>query len=201
MKKLTSLTIAASLASMALLQAEDADNLFPEGNFEGEINLTNPFPNPAPMDMQQGEFYIEPGDFKNKGCKISVENENGSNFIRYKAPAGFSGILRTYIALDLPNPPPPALTISMRWRTSNTEIPEGAPEWASAQNDPMFVFEDGTNKTIYGTLRLKGDTGGGWVEVEKTVNVPDGAKRLVLQPGLYGMTGTLDVDDIKVFAE
>ncbi len=88
----------------------------------------------------------------------------------------------------------------MRWRLSDSAPQEGAPEWASAQNDPVFVLADGSSKVMNGTLRLKSNTDD-WQEVEKAVPVPEGAQMLILQPGLYRITGTLDVDDIKIFSD
>lgn len=201
MKILTTPILLASLFATLQVKAQDDGNLFPEGDFESVINLIAPHPSPSHADKLAGEFYLEPGDYKAKGCKVVVENEGGTSFLRFSAPTGFKGILRTYIALDLPDPAPASLTISQRWRTSQFAPQAEAPAWASAQNDPAFILADGTEKVMHGTLRLTGDTGGGWVEVEKTVMVPEGAKRLILQPGLYGVTGTLDIDDIKVFAE
>lgn len=201
MKKHAFVTVVASLLAFTSIQAQDSANLFPEGDLESPINLVNPYPNPPKSQMQQGDFYIEPGNYESKGCTVSVETEEGSTFLRFMAPQGFNAILRTYIALDLPTPTPAALTISLRWRASDIAAPEGAPDWASVQCDPVFVMSDGSEKTIHGTLHLKESTGGEWVEVEKTVTVPEGAVRLVLQPGLYCVTGTLDVDDIKIFAE
>jgi hypothetical protein len=200
MKKTASVLLMCAIASAS---AQEPANLYPEGNFEGAVELQAPHPSPLtgdPLTAQEGILYIEPGDYKSKKCSVSVENENGSNFIRYVAPVGFTGILRTYIALKLPDPAPATLTISMRWRVSDYATQDNAPEWASAQNDPMFVLADGTKKILYGTLRLKSNTEE-WQEVEKTVSVPEGAKMLILQPGLYCVTGTLDVDDIKVTAE
>jgi hypothetical protein len=200
MKKTTAILIAIT-CSAAL--AQEPKNLYPEGDFESSPQILAPNPSPFttdPTTAQEGALYVEPGDYKNKQCSVTVENEAGSSFIRYVAPNGFKGILRTYIALKLPDPAPASLTISMRWRLKDYAPQADAPEWASAQNDPAFVLADGTRKVLNGTLRLKSNTAE-WQEVEKTINVPDGAKMLILQPGLYCVTGTLDVDDIKVTAE
>lgn len=199
MKKLI-ITLTATLTLGSGAFAQD-DNLFPEGNFEGEIQLDASHPMPKHLQKQAGVFYIEPGDYQQKGAEVVVTNEQGANFLRFMTPSTYQGNLRTYIALDLPSPPPAALTIALRWRSSGLNPQDGAPNWASAQCDPVFVFEDGQEKTIFNTLRLKDGTNGEWIEVEKTVTVPDGAKRLILQPGLYQVNGTLDVDDIKIFAE
>ncbi len=193
--------IIATLITCAPICAKADDNLFPEGNFESPVTLkAEPF-KAGPLSAEEGVLYIEPGDFKNKSCQVNTEKEGDSTFLRMIAPEGFSGILRTYIPLKLPETAPASVTISMRWRVSDLKIGAGAPEWAGVQNDPMFVMADGTTQVANGTLRLKENTGGEWQEVEKSVPVPAGAKMLVLQPGLYLSSGTLDVDDIKVFTE
>lgn len=201
--KTVSLTAAAALCALSL-HASDSGNMFPEGNFESVLEMKAPAPSPItedPMSAVEGVLYIEPGDYKNKGCNVSVEQEDGSSFLRYTAPKGFNGILRTYIALRLPDPAPQVLTIGQRWRMSDCGVEAEAPEWAGAQNDPQFVLADGSRKVINGTLRLRENTNGEWQEVEKTVTVPEGAKMVILQPGLYVASGTLDIDDIRVFAE
>lgn len=202
--KHTATIIVAIAISSASVPAADPGNLFPEGDFESPVRLEAPSPSPTtedPLNTEEGLLYIEPGDYKAKGCEVSIEGEGDSSFLRLKAPHGFEGILRTYIPLRLPDPTPATITISQRWRLADYEAVPGAPEWASAQNDPIFVLADGTTKIIHGTLRLRADTAGEWQEVEKSVNVPEGAKILMLQPGLFMATGTLEVDDIKVFAE
>lgn len=204
MKIRTVTTAAASALCAFSLHASDSGNMFPEGNFESVMEMKAPFPSPItedPTSAVEGVLYIEPGDYKDKGCNVSIEQEDGSSFLRYNAPKGFNGILRTYIALRLPDPAPQLLTIGQRWRLADFETGPEAPEWAGAQNDPQFVMADGSRKVINGTLRLRGNTNGEWQEVEKTVTVPEGAKMLILQPGLYVGSGTLDIDDIRVFAE
>lgn len=198
------LIVTVAVLAAASLHAADAGNMFPEGNFESGAQLKAPFPNPItenPKNAEEGVLYIEPGDYQARNCKVSIENEDGSSFLHLEAPKGFDGILRTYIALRLPEPAPAAVTIGQRWRMADFAKLEEAPQWAGAQNDPVFVMEDGTRKTINGTLRLNSNTGGEWQEVEKTVSVPAGARILILQPGLYRASGTLDIDDIRVFAE
>jgi hypothetical protein len=187
----------------ASAQAQEPTNLYPEGNFEGALDLRALSPNPMisdPLSAEEGVLYIEPGDYQNRGCSVAIEDENGSSFLRFVAPEGFGVNLRTYIAFKLPTPAPAALTISQRWRLTGLQTSSDAPEWAGAQNDPEFVLSDGSRKSVNGTFRLKADSGG-WVEVEKSVQVPDGSVMVILRPGLYVASGTLDIDDIKVFAE
>ena len=69
------------------------------------------------------------------------------------------------------------------------------------------VFAESPETFAAGLLHVREIDRGSIVQTQfeprwfETVNVPDGAKRLILQPGLYLVTGTLDIDDIKVFAE
>lgn len=184
--------------------AAEQGNLFPEGSFDQPLDMVATAPNPAtqdPFNAQEGVLYIEPGNYKGKGCNVEFVNEGGETFLRFTAPSSFTGILRAYIPLRLPDPAPPTITLSIRWRVQNYELQPDAPNWASAQCDPVFVLENGEKVTINNTLRLKEDTGESFMEMEKTVNVPEGAKILLLQPGLYCVNGQLDIDDLKVFAE
>lgn len=201
MKKIN--TLLALFTTLSLCQSAFAEegNVFPEGSFEGEVNLTNPHPHPARLDMQPGDFYLTPGDYKHKGCMIEIASEEGSNYLSFQAPSDYTGILRAFVALDLPEPSPASVTISLRWRVKDYEVQPDAPDWASVQCDPIFVMPDGEEKVIYGALRLKENTDGEWIEIEKNVSVPNGAVRLVLGPGLYCVNGTLNVDDIKIFLE
>lgn len=206
MKKIHLLALASAITSLttAPLLAADPTNLFPEGTFDSPIDIEAKAPNPAtqdPLNAQEGILYAEPGNYRAKGCSIEFTNEGNENVLKFIAPESFSGILRTYIPLRLPNPPPTNITLSIRWATSNLKPAENAPVWASAQCDPIFVLENGEKKTINNTLRLTQDTGGEFTEMEKTVPVPDGAKMIILQPGLYLVTGTLAIDEIKVLAE
>lgn len=201
MKKI--LTILAITSASAF--AADPANLFPEGNFESEPKLSTE-PGKVTGDFslaEEGTLYIEPGDFKGKGVSVTLENEKGSSFIHYDIPAdsGFTGILRTYIVMKVPSPAPVSMTVSLRWRMKDFVPQADAPEWASAQVEPAFVVPGSDTKTISGALRLKKDTNGEWQEAEANLPVPGGATYLVLCPGIYLGTGTLDLDDIKIFAE
>lgn len=200
LKQAATWTLVIALMTTNFSQAEE-ENVFPEGNFEGEVNLVNPHPHPEFLDQQAGDFYISPGDYKRFGCSIELENEEGSTFLRFHSPSDYNGILRAFVSIDLPEPPPASVTISLRWRAEDYLVQPDAPDWASAQCDPTFFTEDGERKTIYGALRLNGNTDGEWVEIEKNINVPEGAVRLTLGPGLYCVNGTLDIDDIKVFLD
>ena len=201
MKKI--LTILALTSVNAL--AADPANLFPEGNFESDPKLsTEPGKITGDFSLaEEGTLYIEPGDLKTKGVTVEVENEKGSNFIRYNIPtnAGFTGILRTYIVMKVPSSAPATLTVSLRWRLKDFAPQANAPEWASAQVEPAFVVPGSETKTINGALRLKQDSNGEWQEAEASLPVPSGATHLVLCPGIYLGTGTLDLDDVKIFAE
>lgn len=199
-------TVAAAvcLALSGSARATDAGNLFPEGAFDAPLEMIATSPNPAaqdPLNAQEGVLYIEPGNYKDKGCVVEFASEGSDSFLRFAAPDSFTGILRAYIPLKLPQPAPSTLTLSIRWRLSNLQPQADAPVWASAQCDPVFVLENGEKVTINNTLRLKEETGGQFVEMEKVVNVPDGAKALLLQPGLYCVNGELAVDRIEVIAE
>lgn len=179
-------------------------NIFPEGGFETGVTLSDQ-PGTITKDFTaaaEGTLYIEPGDYKAKGISVTVESEEGSNFLRYTVPAAssFTGILRTYIVLALPDPKPSTVTVSLRWRLEGFAPASGAPEWASAQIEPAFLLADNKLKVANGTFRLKESTSE-WLEVEKNLTVPEGATHIVLQPGLYCAQGTLDVDDIKIIPE
>lgn len=190
--------------SASPLQASEPGNLFPEGSFDQPLEIVAKSPNPAtedPLNAQEGVLYVEPGNYKDKGCIVEFTSDGGQQVLRFVAPENFEGILRTYIPLRLPEPTPASLTLAIRWRVQNYQVQNNAPGWASAQCDPIFVLSNGEKTVINNTLRITSDTGPDFVEMEKTVSVPEGAQMLILQPGLYCISGTLDIDEIKVFAE
>jgi hypothetical protein len=206
--KRTLLIASAAFAAILSTGLAEEGNLYPEGNFEGDISLNASGTGKMTKDFstaEEGVLYIEPGDYKAKGeVSVTKETEDGNSFIRFRNAPGskLTGILRAYIVLKLPSPAPSGVTVSLRWRLSEWQPVEGegAQPWASAQADPQFRLADGTTKPVNNTFRLK-KVVTEWTEVEKSVTVPEGATHLILPPGLYAGYGTLDIDDIKVIAE
>lgn len=197
--------LAVALATApAAATAETSGNLFPEGSFDQPLELLTEHPNPAtkdPLNALEGVMYAEPANFAGRGCTIEQLTEDGVSFLRLSAPESFTGILRVYIPLRLPEPTPAFVTLNVRWRISELQPNPDPPAWASVQADPIFVLASGETKVINNTLRSSESTNGEFIEIEKTVPVPDGAVMLILQPGLYCVTGTLDIDQIQVIAE
>lgn len=195
---------ALALTTVSALAAEK--NLFPEGDFESRITFSD---QPGTIlnnftIAEQGTLYVEPGDYKSLGnLDVRVKSEGGEKFLQFDVSkkAGAGNTLRTYIVLELPKPAARSITVALRWRLKDFEPLAEGETWASAQIEPTFVMKDGTTQTLSGSIRLQEDTNGQWQEVEKTFDVPRGATHLVLMPGLYISSGTLDVDDLKVLAD
>jgi hypothetical protein len=186
---------------MTFAASAQEQNIFPDGNFEGELTFSTKSAEVCKdfKAADEGTLYIEPGDYKHKGgVTVSIETEDGNKFLRFHNPpeSKLDGNLRTFIVLKLPTPPPSGMTLSLRWRIKDFVLNEGAPDWAAAQCNPMFLLQDGTTTKSVNIFRGKADTD--WVEKEKSISIPDGATHLILQPGIKGVRGTFDIDDLKV---
>jgi RNA polymerase sigma factor (sigma-70 family) len=70
--------------------------------------------------------------------------------------------------------------------------------WNTARLD--FNFHDNQNRIVGYGRGLNLYKSGGWLTLDKTVQVPEGATRLALEPGLFGATGELLIDNISVEA-
>lgn len=70
--------------------------------------------------------------------------------------------------------------------------------WNTARLD--FNFHDDQNRVVGYGRGLNLYKSGGWLTLDKTVKVPEGATRLSLEPGLFGATGELLIDNIRVEA-
>jgi hypothetical protein len=155
-----------------------AENLVPEGTFQNKDAAGKP----ANWEMMNPEG-------------LNVAAEDGDPFLRIVNGdnAKAVGIQKT---VKLPAGSKLAV-VSARMRTAHFAL--GKEGWHEARIALRFENDKGEMAGGYPSmpnLRTNSD----WVTRQVVLDVPDGATRLVMQPGLWLATGTLDLDDIRVEA-
>lgn len=127
----------------------------------------------------------------------SWENENGTRFLRLRAERPGQMIM-LYRQVILPSPPPPALEIRLRLRT--TDIRHGKENWMTSQ--VIGHFKDKAEKILKPEPESPhfAGTSDGWVEYHYAVTVPRRAHLFEFMPCLFQpASGTLDLAECAVF--
>jgi hypothetical protein len=180
--------LAATALALAALSATAQENVFPEGGFEIMGAKGKP----------EGWVFPDPTYMASKGGAISLEGENGGTFLRIVS-AGEGDAPKPHAKLDLPEN---AIHVRLQYklRSANMKVlPE--PAWAGGFMGGSFIDADGQALKPFVPSRRMKENNAEWIECEDTYPVPGGAVKVMLQPGLYFSTGTLDVDDVQVFIE
>jgi hypothetical protein len=163
-------------------------------------------PTPVADLIQNGDFRRSDADgsgapfwdhvgMKRRGAETSIRDEAGrGRFAEIRKEKG-AGDEWCGVSQDLPlDPAWKRLGLSARLRTRG--VTKGKEHWQRAAVLTPFLDANGKIFDYRESLELDGDNE--WAELKAVVNVPEGAKVLRLQVGVYGPEGTLSVDDVRL---
>ncbi len=126
--------------------------------------------------------------------QVEARQENGEHFVRIRNtnPQGVHNFSQT---IDLP-PLARTLLIVADMRSNNIQ-PANHP-WETARVNLQFLDEEGRNMQIHGAAPILTEPTDGWQRISVVREVPDGARSLRLQPGIWLGIGEVDFKHIRV---
>ena len=131
-----------------------------------------------------------PGDW----IQAEARQENGERFVRIRN-TNPQGVHNIYQVIDLP-PRARTLLIVADMRSDNIK-PADEP-WETGRVNLQFLDEDGGDMEVYGAAPTLTEPTDGWRRVPVVREVPEGARRLRLQPGIWRGVGEVDFKHIRV---
>lgn len=127
---------------------------------------------------------------------VTLENEDGNHFLRLHARP--EKMLTVYRVIDVK---PDHKAYAFTFRARAIELKRGKANWHDGRI--ILDFVDASGKKVKGGVapNFNGTTKDGWVERRVEFLVPEGAAKLEVMPAMFQVTsGTLDIDDLKLFA-
>lgn len=179
------LLLAAVIALSPGAFAAESRNLLPEGNFEILDS----------GGMPEGWRLPDPNWAKNFGGKVSVESEEGDNFLRLESE-GLDKLFQASFKVDLP-PDVLRVRLSYRMRADIREVAENDGKgvgvtvirwWGNAEKEQAKYAH--TNWVTVSTP--------GWTEQEFLLDVPEGMTTLTVYPAIRFASAVADFDDIVI---
>lgn len=179
--------VAVGMLGVSALQAGE---LFPEGTMEI----------PGPNGMPEGFKHPDPNWLKGFNGQVTLENEEGNNFLRFNIPVA-DGLIGS--TLEIPVPAGATnLVVAWRVRAEVTEVQpnddhtgRGVCMIASWFVEPPGVADRGYK---HGTIDQVQQSTDGWVDKEVVLAVPEGKKFLGIQIGTKGTAAVADFDDVQI---
>jgi hypothetical protein len=143
--------------------------------------------------MVNGDFDQQAKGWQmNDRSRNSIVSEDGNHFARLQQDQKKLTLIQRDVAIPKGVE---EVEVSADMRGKNIDAAEG---WGKNPR-LMFFFLDSSGKVTggYKGPELKSDSDE-WVRLQQTIQVPEDAARIVVQPGLYSTSGTLDVDNVSV---
>ena len=163
-----------SYGAPAQSAAPTGRNVLPNGNFE------TPGANGRPAGW----------DTPPRNSRVVEENGN-----RYMVISKVTGDELPWLSLTVPlDPAWGRLRLSARMRVRDLKL--GAQVWQNARVGLRWEDDDGKLVGYPTMLEIKADTD--WTTLSSEFDVPAEAKRLAINPGIYGAAGELSIDDIQL---
>ena len=161
--------------SVAAQEAQPGRNLLPSGDFQIPEN------NKAlGLDLSEG---------------ISIAQNGAERWLKFEN-AGTDKAVALTRSVALP-PNSKLAVVSAKMKATNLKL--GKEGWHEARIALRFEDDKGEMKGGYPSMpNLRADSD--WIVREVVLEVPAGATRIVLQPGLWLASGTLEMDDLEVRA-
>ena len=157
--------------------ARDFENQFPQGNFQ-----------------QAAAGQLPKGWTMSANIKARVQAKDGKNWLAItNAIPNNWGTVRYVLPIQ-----PDWKRLRLVAQLKAKDLKPVGDWWNTARLD--FNFHDNQNRVVGYGRGLNLYKSGGWLTLDKTVKVPEGATRLSLEPGLFGATGELLIDNICVEA-
>ncbi|MBV9467629.1 MAG: hypothetical protein JOZ57_00110, partial [Abitibacteriaceae bacterium] len=154
--------------------------------------------NKASNVFAQGDFELANEQAKPQGWSYAATQniqwltENGNHYMHISRDNPHEGhIIGNKLILD---PSWKKLKILARMRVQNLKV--GTEEWQNARLS--LRYEDATGKTVDYAPPLEFKTDSAWVTRKLITAIPNGTHHLVIEPGVYGPAGELDIDDIVI---
>jgi beta-galactosidase len=175
---------AARLLALALLLAALSRPVLAQAD-DGEAISPNLVPNGA---LEQDVDHDGWPDGWPRNASAAWVEEGGNHYLS----------LRPYIQLTFSIPLKPEwIAVRVRMRMRCTDIKLGAEGWQDARM--VMSFEDGEHNHVDPWPDvLRGEGSFGWQQMERTFEIPPGAKFLNIGPANFAASGTADYDDITV---